>query len=418
MLSSPKAASVPRRIRKYRNEQTMTETNAKAYFDAHRDEFVDWRHELHRNPELAFEEHWTADFVAEKLQSFGYEVDRGLGGTGVVATWGSGNGPVVGLRADMDALPIDEQTNLAYASTKPGKMHACGHDGHMTMLLAAAKYFADQARPEDGTVRFIFQPAEEGYAGADRMIRDGLFERFPCDTVYGLHNWPGLETGAFAARIGPQMAAYDIFEIKLTGQGAHAAMPHLGRDMLLAASHLATQLQSIVSRSIDPQDTAVVSVTQIHGGDAWNVLPPEVVLRGCTRHFTPQAQDLVEARMGEICRGVATAFGIEVALDYRRTYPPTVNSAAETETSLEAARALVGAEHVSDTLPASMASEDFAFMLKEKPGCYIWLGAGSTEGGKLLHSPSYDFNDDILTLGAAYWVEIARHGLGALKSAA
>ncbi|WP_274425655.1 M20 aminoacylase family protein [Chelativorans sp. YIM 93263] len=380
------------------------------YFQSIEADLKEWRQELHQNPELAFEEHWTSDFVAEKLKSFGYEPVRGLGGTGVVATISNGEGPSVGLRADMDALPILEQTNLPFASKNSGKMHACGHDGHMTMLLAAARYFAE-SRDFQGTLHFIFQPAEEGEAGADAMIKDGLFEQFPVQEVYGLHNWPGLEEGSFAGRVGPQMAAFDVFEIKITGQGAHAAMPHLGKDLLLAAANIQSQLQSIIARSVDPLDTGVVSVTQIHGGDAWNVLPSEVIMRGCTRHFTSKVQDLIEQQMSEICQGVARSFGISVDLDYMRRYPSTVNTERETEIALSAAKAVAGEDKVSDTLPPSMASEDFAFMLQKKPGCYLWVGAGSTEGGCMLHSPTYTFNDKILAPGAAWWVNVAKTAL-------
>jgi len=375
------------------------------YFEAMQDEMVAWRQEMHRNPELAYEEAWTADFVAAKLESFGFAVERGLGKTGMVATLERGPGPVVGLRADMDALPIDERTNLDYASKSPGKMHACGHDGHMTMLLAAAKYLAENPQG-DGTVRFIFQPAEEGFAGARAMMDDGLFDRFPCDEVYGLHNWPGLDAGTFAATAGPQMAAFDVFEITLTGQGAHAAMPHLGQDVLTAASAIQSQCQAIVGRMIDPLDVAVVSITEMHGGDAWNVLPSEARLAGCTRHMTPQVQDLIEARMGDICAGVARSFGLSVDLKYERKYPATVNTAAEVGVALDAARGVAG-DAVRDGIAPSMASEDFAFMLQEKPGCYMWLGAGSTEGGNTLHSPTFVFNDAILARGAAWWVAVA-----------
>lgn len=390
-------------------------TQVIAYFEALQDEMIAWRQDLHRHPELAYAESWTADFVASKLESFGYEPRRGLGKTGVVATLSRGEGPAIGLRADMDALPIDERTNLPYASKTPGKMHACGHDGHMTMLLAAAKWFAENDAVE-GTIHFIFQPAEEGFAGAKAMMEDGLFEEFPVDEIYGLHNWPGLSEGTFAARVGPQMAAFDVFEIKLSGQGAHAAMPHLGQDILTAAAAIQSQMQAIVGRMVDPLETAVVSITEFHGGDAWNVLPGEARLAGCTRHMTPEVQDLIEARMSDICAGVARGFGIEVDLDYQRRYPATVNSERETVLALDAARSVAGDE-VSDTVNPSMASEDFAFMLQEKPGCYIWLGAGATENGCTLHSPTYRFNDAILARGAAWWVAVASQAVEARKIA-
>lgn len=380
-----------------------------AYFAALKDEMTTWRHTLHQHPELAYEEHWTSDFVAEKLRSFGYEPHRGLGGTGVVASLTRGAGPAVGLRADMDALPILEKTNLPYASRTPGKMHACGHDGHMTMLLGAARYLAEH--PDfAGTVHFIFQPAEEGAGGAKAMLDDGLFARFPVDAVFGLHNWPGQEKGSLGGRVGPQMAAYDIFDIVLQGTGAHAAMPHQGADLVLAAAQIVQQLQSIVSRALDPLDNAVVSVTQIIGGDAYNVLPSTVTLRGCTRHFTGGVQDLIEARMGDICRGVARSFGCDVELAYDRRYPATVNSAEELETACAAAGAIGAPAVLADVTP-SMVSEDFAFMLQEKPGCYLWLGTGPIEGGKSLHSDTFDFDDTVLQIGASWWVEVARETL-------
>jgi amidohydrolase len=385
-----------------------------AHFKSTKSEIMAWRHELHRHPELAFEEHWTSDFIAARLEEFGYRPHRGIGKTGIVATLENGPGPSIGLRADMDALPITEQTNLAFSSQNPGRMHACGHDGHVSMLLAAAQYLAE-SRCFRGTVHFIFQPAEENEAGADAMIRAGLFETYDIQQVYGLHNWPGLDTGKFAARPGPQMAAFDTFEILLKGQGTHAAMPHSGQDLLLAAAQIQTQMQSIVARNVDPLETAVVSVTQIHGGDTWNALPSNVVMRGCTRHFSASVQALIERRMEAICSGVAQGFGIEVDLDCERRYPATVNSPAETQLALNAAADVVGKTRTEDEFQPSMASEDFAYFLAQKPGCYIWLGSGSTEGGNMLHSPFYQFNDDILVHGAAWWVRIAQRASGYLR---
>lgn len=382
------------------------------YFARHQDEIAGWRRDMHRHPELAFNERWTSDFIAARLESFGYKVARGLGGTGVVATLPGPGTAAIGLRADMDALPMEERNTFEHRSRHAGCMHACGHDGHSAMLLAAARYLSTQ-HDLPGTVHFVFQPAEEGEGGADSMIRDGLFEQFPMSAIYGLHNWPGLEEGFVTARVGPQMAAFDTFEIVVRGRGAHGAMPHQGRDSIVAASTLALQLQTIVSRSIDPLETAVVSMTQIHGGDAWNVLPEEVVLRGTTRHLTAQVQDTIEARMREVCAGVAQSFGIEVELKYQRRYPSTVNSADETAVALRAAARTVGPARVADNHPPSMASEDFGFMLQSRPGCYAWLGAGDTSGGKVLHSPVYDFNDRLLAIGAAYWVNVAYEGLAA-----
>ena len=394
----------------------MSDTNIRDYFLDMQDEMTAWRRELHRNPELSFEENWTSNYVADKLKSFGYEPHRGLGKTGVVATLSRGEGPRIGLRADMDALPIHEQTNLEFASKNPGVMHACGHDGHMTMLLAAAKHLAER-QDIKGTIQFIFQPAEEGYAGARAMMEDGLFEKFPVDEVYALHNWPGLDEGVFAANPGPQMAAFDVCEIKLTGQGAHAAMPHLGQDVLTAAAAIHQQTQTIVARMIDPLETAVVSITEFHGGDAWNVLPGEARLAGCTRHFRASVQDRIEERMGDICAGVARSFGIDVELKYDRRYPATINSAAETQLALKAAGRASAGEAPREGIAPSMASEDFAFMLQEKPGCYLWLGAGSTEGGNTLHSASYRFNDAVLVPGAQWWVEVAQEALSSKRAA-
>ncbi len=384
------------------------------YFDEQRSELESWRHELHRHPELAYKEFRTADFIAERLQAFGYQPVRGIGGTGLVATLDRGDGPSIALRTDMDALPILEEADVPYASETEGVMHACGHDGHMTMLLAAARYLKEHDGPA-GKVHFIFQPAEEGEAGARAMIQDGLFRDFNIDEVYGLHNWPGLDTGVFAARTGPQMAAFDVFEIALHGQGSHAAMPHKGQDVLSAAASLQMQLQNIVSRSMDPLDAGVVSVTQIQGGDTWNVLPAHAVLRGCTRHLSEATQNLIERRMQEICDGIASSFALEVNLHYDRRYPATVNTHQETTMALQAARETTGTDALADELP-SMASEDFSFMLGEKPGCFIWLGTGLPDPGCVLHSPSYRFNDDVLTTGASYWVNLAQRRLSAVSA--
>ena len=390
--------------------------HAAGHFARRHDEIRDWRHELHRHPEMAFKERWTSAFVAERLAGFGYEVTRGIGGTGVVATRRGPGEAAIGLRADMDALPMQERNVFGHKSANDGCMHACGHDGHTAMLLAAAQYLSTEGGDLPGTVHFIFQPAEEGEAGAAAMIRDGLFDRFPMQAVYGLHNWPGLEEGAIAARPGAQMAAVDRFDIVLRGQGAHGAMPHQGQDTLLAASALVLQLQGIVARNVNPLDTAVVSVTQIHGGEAYNVLPAEVVLRGGTRHFTEAVQAIVERRLRETCAGVAATYGLEADVRYRRGYPATVNSASETAVALRAAARTVGEARTFADRPPSMASEDFSFMLQAKPGCYAWIGAGDASGGRTLHSPVYDFNDKLLPVGAAYWVNLAHEALGALSA--
>jgi amidohydrolase len=370
-----------------------------------------WRHQLHAHPETAFEEVQTSALVAELLRSFGIEVHTGIARTGVVGVIkGLAPGPWVGLRADMDALDVTETNDFAHRSRHPGKMHACGHDGHTAMLLGAARHLA-ATRDFAGTVALIFQPAEENEGGGRAMVEDGLFERFPIDSVYGLHNWPGLPAGDFAIRSGAQMASYDIFEITLNGQGAHAAMPHLGRDAVVAAGQLLGALQTIVSRDVNPLDALVVSVTQIHAGDTWNVLPQHVVLRGTVRSFEARVQDLAERRIGEIAQGIAGTFGIAASLRYERRYPPTVNAVEPTRLAAAAATALVGAEHVDRDPRPSMGAEDFAFLQQARPGAYIWLGAGPGAAGCMLHNPGYDFNDDILAIGASYWVQLVRQAL-------
>jgi amidohydrolase len=379
--------------------------------DFHRD-LAAWRHEIHAHPETAFEEKRTADFVASRLREFGIEVHRGLAGTGVVGTLkGSKSGArAIALRADMDALHIHERNGVDYASQNPGKMHACGHDGHTTMLLGAARYLAE-TRNFAGTVHFIFQPAEENEGGGRVMVQQGLFEKFPVEAVYGMHNWPGMPAGKFALRAGPMMASFDIFEITVKGKGTHAALPHLGIDPIVAAAQIATGLQTITSRSLHPLDSAVVSVTQIHGGDTWNVIPDEVVLRGTTRSFKPELQDAIEAGIRRIAEGVATAMGATVDLRYERRYPPTVNSPAETETAAATAAEVVGETNVDRELMPTMGSEDFAFMLEAKPGAYVFIGNGSGGNGAGLHNPHYDFNDEILPIGASYWAKLVERVL-------
>lgn len=365
-----------------------------------------WRHHLHAYPETAFEERRTSDFVATKLAEFGIEVHRGLAKTGVVGVLkGRGDGPSIGLRADMDALDVEEGNDFAHRSRHPGKMHACGHDGHTAMLLGAARHLA-ATRNFSGTVHFIFQPAEENEGGGRVMVEEGLFERFPMQAVYGLHNWPGLDVGRIAVKAGPLMASYDIFEIILTGQGAHAAMPHLGRDVMVTAAQLIMALQTITSRSLDPLDSAVVSVTQIHGGDTWNVLPQSVSLRGTVRTFLPAVQDRIEAKLRELGHGIAQAFGATAKIHYERRYPATINSAVEAEQAAAAAIATVGADNVDRDPTPTMGAEDFAFMLQRKPGCYVWLGAGPGQSGCMLHNPGYDFNDALLATGVRYWVNL------------
>ncbi len=367
------------------------------------------RHDIHAHPELAFHETRTADIVARELASYGLEVHRGLAKTGVVGTLRKGKGTrAIGLRADMDALPVEEKNAFAHCSRHAGKMHACGHDGHTTLLLGAARYLAENkdALDFDGTVHFIFQPAEESEAGADVMVKDGLFDLFPVEAVYGLHNWPGIAVGEMSVMPGPVMAGTCAFEISICGHGCHAAMPHQGVDTLVVASHLVLALQTVVARSLHPCESAVVSVTQIHGGEALNVIPDDAVLRGTIRTFKPEIQDQVEAAIERLCAGVAATYGATIKATYDRRYPPTVNSAAETELCRQAAGGVFGETKVRrDDIP-SMAAEDFAYMLQVKPGCYVWLGNGPGTGGCSLHNPHYDFNDEILPLGISYWVKL------------
>jgi amidohydrolase len=366
-----------------------------------------WRRDLHAHPETAFEERRTADVVARLLESFGVAVDRGLAKTGVVGTLKGErpHGPAIALRADMDALHIHEKNGFAHASAHPGRMHACGHDGHTAMLLGAARYLAE-TRNFAGTVHFIFQPAEENEGGARVMVEEGALERYPVQAIYGMHNWPGLSAGQFAIRPGPMMAAFDIFEIAVQGRGAHAAMPHLGVDPVVAAAQIVGGLQTIASRTVNPLQGAVVSVTQIHGGDTWNVIPDEVVLRGTTRSFDPAVRDLLEPAIRRIAEGVCISLGAAMAMRYERRYPPTVNSAAETEVAAATAASLVGAENVRRDLLPSMGAEDFAWFLEQKPGAYIWIGNGAGPDQAMLHNPHYDFNDEILALGASYWARL------------
>lgn len=369
---------------------------------------VAWRRALHRMPELAFEERETSAFVAEKLKSFGLEVDTGLGGTGVVATLKRGTSDrTIGLRADMDALAITEATGLDYASQNPGRMHACGHDGHMAMLLAAARRLS-KSDSIDGTVRFIFQPAEENEGGARRMIEDGLFEKFPVDAVYGMHNWPDLPLGRAGLTTGAMMAAFGIFDITVTGSGAHGAMPHQGVDPIACMFQIGTALQTIAARNVSPMASAVVSVTTVHGGDAWNVIPGSCRMTGTVRWFAPEVGDLIETRLKAIADGIAQAMGCTATIDYQRRYPATINDAAEARFVQDVVRDLSPILTLESEIEPSMGAEDFAFMLQEKPGAYVWVGQGR---GASLHSPNYNFNDDALPVGAALWVAIAERRL-------
>jgi hippurate hydrolase len=374
------------------------------------DELIAIRRDLHANPELGFEETRTAAIVAERLKAFGVdEVHTGIAGTGVVGVvrGGGGTNRAVGLRADMDALPIAEKSGVAHLSRNPGRMHACGHDGHTTMLLGAARYLAG-SRDFDGTVYLIFQPAEEGLGGGRRMVEEGLFERFPAAEVYGLHNMPGLPLGEISMCTGPCMAAADLVEIDIRGIGGHAAMPHIARDPVLAASHMVTALQSIVSRRTDPLESAVVSITTFNAGDTFNVIPEEVRLTGTARSFLPQIRDMLEEEIGRIVAHVAAAFDMKAELGFRRNYPATVNTADETGLAAEAAARVVGADKVDPEGAPKMGAEDFSFMLNERPGAYIWLGNGmpGETGGHMVHTPQYDFNDDAIAYGVSYWAEL------------
>jgi len=375
------------------------------------EEMTAWRRDIHAHPETAFEEHRTSDLVARKLAEFGLAVTRGLAGTGVVGTLKAGSGGrAIGLRADMDALHVHEKNGFAHRSQHAGRMHACGHDGHTTMLLGAAKYLAE-TRNFDGTVHFIFQPAEENEGGGRVMVEQGLFDKFPVEAVYGMHNWPGMPVSQFGVMKGPMMASFDIFEITVTGVGCHAAMPQRGIDPVVVAAEIVGALQTIASRTISPLDAAVVSVTQFHAGDTWNVIPEEAVLRGTTRTFKPEIQDHVEARVRRIAEGIAATHGCTIALRYERRYPATVNSDAETDIAANALAEVVGAANVLRDLAPTMGSEDFAFMLQAKPGCYVWIGNGPGEGGCTLHNPGYDFNDEILPIGASYWARLIERSL-------
>ncbi len=372
------------------------------------------RRDIHAHPELRFEERRTSDLVAQKLASWGIEVHRGLGGTGVVGIIrGGASTKSIGLRADMDALPIQEVNAFEHRSISAGKMHACGHDGHTAMLLGAAKHLA-ASTSFDGTVVLIFQPAEEGGAGAQRMMDDGLFERFPCDAVFGMHNWPGMKVGEFGVASGPAMASSNEFHIRIDGRGAHAALPHLGVDPVFVAVQIAQGLQGIVTRVKKPIDAAVVSITKIHGGDAVNVIPEFATLEGTVRTFRDDVTALIEERLRAIAQNTAAAHGASAKIDYTWSYPPTVNHAREAEFAASVMDDIVGSGNVTRDHEPTMGAEDFSFMLKAKPGAYVFIGngegghraAGHGVGPCTLHNPSYDFNDELIPLGATYWVRL------------
>ena len=382
------------------------------------------RRDLHAHPELCFEERRTADVIAQALTDWGIPVHRGLGTTGVVGiVKGGSSDRAVGLRADIDALPITEHNTFPHASRHAGKMHACGHDGHTAMLLAAAKHFSKH-RAFDGTVYLIFQPAEEGGGGAREMIKEGLFERFPMEAVFGAHNWPGLKVGQFALKTGPVFASSNEFRITIQGKGSHAAMPHLGVDPVPVACQMVQAFQTIITRNKRPLDTGVISVTMIHTGEATNVVPDRCEIRGTVRTFTTEVLDLIEQRMKTVAEATCAAFETSCRFEFSRNYPPTINHAAETAFAQTVMAEVVGAENVLEFEP-TMGAEDFSYYLQHKPGCYFVIGNGDgahREGGHglgpcMLHNPSYDFNDDLIPLGATMWVRLAQAWLAQPRAA-
>ena len=373
------------------------------------DELQAIRRDIHKHPETAYEENRTADIVAERLESWGLEVHRGLGGTGVVGTLRKGDSNrAVGFRADMDALFIQEKNTFDHRSVHDGKMHACGHDGHTTMLLGAARYLSESER-FNGVLHFIFQPAEEGEAGAKAMIDDGLFDLFPCDAVYGLHNMPGIEAGHIGLRAGPILAASDRWTAEFRGSGGHGSMPHKGTDPTVAAAQFITAMQTIVSRNVDPIATGAISGGHITGGDpgSLNIIPSDVLVGGTARSFTDTTRDLIERRLGEVAEAIAGAHGCEVDVSYIRGYPATVNWREQTEIATRAAEAAVGAARTDPNLNPLPGGEDFSFMLQQVPGCYAFIGNGFGEPDEFVHAPRYDFNDEIISSGVNYWVELA-----------
>jgi amidohydrolase len=386
-----------------------------AHIAAFHPELTALRRDLHAHPEIGFEEHYTAQRVVESLKVCGVdEVHTGIGKTGVVALIHGADrssGQMMGLRADMDALPITEQNDFAWKSTRPGMMHGCGHDGHTAMLVGAARYLAE-TRQFNGTAVLIFQPGEEGFAGAKAMIEDGLFERFPVKSVYGMHNWPQMKPGTVGVNPGPMMAAADRITIEVTGKGGHGAHPYLAVDPVLVAAHIITAVQSIVSRNVRAIDSAVLSLCAMQAGDmgAFSVVPGKATLVGTVRSFRPEVQDLMEKRLHEVCSGVALGLGASVHVNYERIYPATINTADEARFAADVAQKMVGHEHVDRGMDPSMGAEDFSFMLQVKPGAYLRLGQGG-EGSCFLHNTRYDFNDDVLPLGAALHAGLIEHGM-------
>ncbi len=379
------------------------------YMNQHAGQLIDLRHDIHRNPELGFEEFRTSDLVARCLQDWGYEVERGLAGTGVVGRLRRGVGTrQLGIRADMDALPIEEQTGLAYSSDRPGIMHACGHDGHTAMLLGAAKYLAESGE-FSGVLNLIFQPAEESMGGAKRMIEQGLFEKYPCNAIFAMHNMPGIPQGRLVFREGATMASSDYVTVTLTGVGGHGAMPHLAADPVVAAASIVMALQTIVSRNTDPQEMAVVTVAALHVGKANNVIPHSAVMEISVRSLNREVRKLIEKRIKSIVTAQADSFDVKAQVDYREGYAVLVNTRDETEFARRIGRELLGDENVILEGEAMTASEDFAFMLEKRPGCYLMIGNGIGNGssGCQVHNPAYDFNDYNVPVGAAYWAYLA-----------
>ncbi|MGA8706442.1 MAG: M20 aminoacylase family protein [Steroidobacteraceae bacterium] len=371
-----------------------------------------WRRALHAHPELGFEERWTSDFVAEKLSGWGIPIQRGLAGTGVVATLnGRGHAScAIGLRADLDALPIQELNEFAHASQHPGRMHACGHDGHTAMLLGAA-YCLARDPSFSGTVHFIFQPGEEGCGGAERMVKEGLFEQNPCNAVYGLHNWPALKFGMMGLRVGPLLASMDLIEILVRGRGGHGALPHTTIDPIVTSAHIVTALQTLVSRSTKPTDAAVVSITCIQGGTAHNVIPETVRMLGTVRSFTPSVRNALEAGIRQIAEGVARSFGASATVQYTRLASAVVNSADEARLAASAAAAVLGADQVLDPMELVMGSEDFSFLVADRPGAYVFLGQADAPNPSMIHNATYDFDDKLLPIGVSYWIKLVEQAL-------
>ena len=371
------------------------------------------RRDIHAHPELAYEEHRTSDIVAARLAEWGLEVTRGLGKTGLVGTLRRGNSlKAIGLRADMDCLPMDETNDFEHASKNPGRMHACGHDGHTAMLLGAAKVLSEK-RDFEGAVHFIFQPAEEGGGGGKAMIDDGLFEKFPCDAVFAIHNKPGLPLGTIATKPGPLLAAADRWDLRISGKGGHAAHPHLAKDPLIVAANLVLALQTIVSRNMDPFAASVVTVGFVKGGSAYNVIPTDAHVGGTTRTTTPEARKLIEARIREICDGAARMYDVNIDVVYRYGYPPTINNAQRAAFAIDVAAGICGPHGVRDNVQASMGAEDFSYMLEKVPGAMVWLGNGGEDGnGAGLHNSRYDFNDMAIPFGVIFFVNTVERFLG------